>query len=293
MRIAVTGTTGQVARSLIERAAQHPGVEIIPVGRPALDLLRPATVAPALAAARPDLIVSAAAYTAVDKAEDDVNAAFGINRDGAGAVAVAAAQIAVPVIHISTDYVFAGTGIAAHREDDPVGPLQVYGGSKYEGEKAVAAANPRHLILRTAWVYSPFGRNFVRTMLDLATKRDEIAVVADQWGNPSSALDLAEGILRAAAAIQDRKVEWGVYHLAGTGEINWSGLARRIFEVSRASGGPFADVRDITTAEYPTRARRPLNSRLDSGKFARTFGWTMPDWRDSVAAVVARCLDQP
>ncbi|RUV09947.1 dTDP-4-dehydrorhamnose reductase, partial [Mesorhizobium sp. M7A.T.Ca.TU.009.01.3.1] len=194
MRLVVTGRDGQVAASLLEAGQAAAGVEVIAIGRPQLDLARPDTVIEAIAAAKPDIVVSAAAYTAVDQAEDEPDLAFAVNAAGAGEVAQAASRLGVPVIHLSTDYVFDGTKDAAYVETDATAPRSVYGASKLAGEQAVASANPRHLILRTAWVYSPFGKNFVKTMLRLAADRDEIAVVADQWGNPTSALDIADAI---------------------------------------------------------------------------------------------------
>jgi dTDP-4-dehydrorhamnose reductase len=291
VRLAVTGREGQVVSSLLE-AGQLAGVDVIAIGRPQLDLANPDTVVDAIAAAKPDIVVSAAAYTAVDQAEDEPDLAFAINAVGAGKVAEAAARLGVPVIHLSTDYVFDGSAPGAYVETDVTAPLGVYGASKFAGERAVAAAGPRHLILRTAWVYSPFGRNFVKTMLRLAADRDEISVVADQWGNPTCALDIADAILHAATMLHGDKGfgAFGTYHLAGTGETNWSGFARHILEASRVSGGPSARVRDITTADYPTKARRPANSRLSSAKFASAFGWSAPDWRLSTKAVVSRIL---
>lgn len=292
MRLAVTGTEGQVARALAEIGPAQ-GVEVVSVGRPALDLEHPRTVGPALAATGADIVVSAAAYTAVDQAEDEPALAEAVNAGGAGAVAAAAADMDVPVIHLSTDYVFDGQGTGARIETDPTGPQSVYGRTKLAGEAAVAAANPRHLILRTAWVYSPFGRNFVRTMLRLAADRDEIAVVADQWGNPTSALDIAAGIIHASKTLSRDRTErqYGVCHLAGTGDASWSGLARHVLKTSRALGGPHAAVRDIDTGDYPTKARRPANSRLSSEKFAATFGWRAPLWQQSVEVVVRRLLE--
>ncbi|MDX8524502.1 dTDP-4-dehydrorhamnose reductase [Mesorhizobium sp. MSK_1335] len=293
MRLAVTGRDGQVAASLVESARGE--VEVVAVGRPSLDLARPDTVFSALEAARPDIIVSAAAYTAVDQAEDEKDLAFTVNAAGAGKVAETAARMGVPVIHLSTDYVFDGAKDSAYVETDITAPLSVYGASKLAGEQAVAAANPHHLILRTAWVYSPFGKNFVRTMLRLAAARDEISVVADQWGNPTSALDIADAILHAAAVLsRDKGNAFGVYHLAASGETNWSGFARHILDTSRALGGPHARIRDIATADYPTKARRPANSRLSSAKFMAAFGWVAPDWRESAAVVVGRIVaDHP
>jgi dTDP-4-dehydrorhamnose reductase len=294
VRLVVTGREGQVVRSLVERAHTHPGLDVVALGRPELDLAKPGTIAPALTAARPDLVVSAAAYTAVDQAEDEPDLAFSVNGTGAGHVAAAAARIGAPVIHLSTDYVFNGSGEGAYTEDDEPAPRSVYGASKLAGEHAVAKANPRHLILRTAWVYSPFGRNFVKTMLKLAVDRDEIAVVADQWGNPTSAFDVADAILHSAPTLHGNMgfASFGVYHLAGTGETNWSGFARHILDTSQALGGPHAAVKDISTSDYPTKAQRPANSRLSTAKFTSVFGRTAPDWRMSMKEVVRRLLTE-
>lgn len=290
MRLVVTGREGQVAASLLEAGRRRAGVEVVAIGRPELDLASPDMVIEAIAAAKPDIVVSAAAYTAVDQAEDEPDLAFAVNAVGARKVAEAASRLGVPIIHLSTDYVFDGSKDSAYVETDATAPASVYGASKLAGEQAVAAANPHHLILRTAWVYSPFGKNFVKTMLRLAADRDEIAVVADQWGNPTSALDIADAILHAAAQLHDDKSfsAPGIYHLAGTGEANWSGFARHILDTSRVSGGPWARVRDIATMDYPTKARRPASSRLSSAKFASIFGWNAPDWRRSAEAVIAR-----
>ncbi|QPC94101.1 dTDP-4-dehydrorhamnose reductase [Mesorhizobium sp. INR15] len=292
MRLVVTGREGQVVASLLEVGQRHQGIEVVAIGRPQLDLLKPDTVFEALAASRPDIVVSAAAYTAVDQAEDEPEIAFAINAVGAGKVAEAAARLGVPVIHLSTDYVFDGSATSAYVETDATGPRSVYGASKLAGEQAVATANPRHLILRTAWAYSPFGKNFVKTMLRLAVDRDEISVVSDQWGNPTSALDIADGILHAATVLRGNKDfgAFGVYHLAGTGETNWSGFARYALDTSRALGGPYARVRDIATVDYPTKARRPANSRLSTEKLTATFGWTAPQWQKSAEAIVRRLL---
>ncbi|MBD9373718.1 dTDP-4-dehydrorhamnose reductase [Rhizobium sp. ARZ01] len=289
MRIAVTGTRGQVALSLLERAGALPHIEVFTLGRPDLDLARPETIWPALASYSPDLVVSAAAYTAVDQAEDEPELAYRINATGAGAVAGAAARLGVPIIHLSTDYVFDGMKQGGYRETDAPAPLNAYGASKLAGEIAVAAATPRHLILRTSWVYSPFGTNFVKTMLRLASTRKEIAVVADQWGNPSSALDIADAVLQAAVAMGEGAAS-GVYHLAGTGTTSWADFARQIFASSRAHGGAWAEVRDITAAEFAAQAPRPSNTQLFSAKFAATFGWTMPHWQQSLNEAVRRII---
>lgn len=293
MRIAVTGRDGQVVRSLVERSAGHPGVTVIPLGRPELDLLKPETILPAIRAARPDVVVSAAAYTAVDQAEDEPAVAAAINEVGAGKVAEAAAAVSAPVIHLSTDYVYAGDGDQPYGEADPPAPRSVYGRTKLAGEVAVAAANPRHVILRTAWVYSPFGKNFAKTMLRLAADRDIVRVVADQYGNPTSALDIADGILAIAPQLlgQAPTERFGVFHLAGTGSTHWAGFASAVFEASGAAGGPVARVEEITTADFPTKAKRPANSRLSTERLHEVFGWKAPDWRSSCDAVVRRLTD--
>ncbi|MBZ9674745.1 dTDP-4-dehydrorhamnose reductase [Mesorhizobium sp. ES1-1] len=292
MRLVVTGREGQVARSLMEAPLRCDDIEVIALGRPELDLARPGTVVEAIAAARPDIVVSAAAYTAVDQAEDEPELALAVNAVGAGKVSEAAARLGVPVIHLSTDYVFDGTKRSPYVETDAPAPLGIYGASKLAGEQAVAAANPRHLILRTAWIYSQFGRNFVKTMLRLAADRDEIPVVADQWGSPTSAYDIAEAIVETAAKLHREKsfARFGIYHLAGAGDTNWSGFARHVLESSRTGGGPWASVRDIGTADYPTRARRPANSRLSTSKFQAAFKRDLPDWRQSTERVVRELL---
>lgn len=293
MKIAVTGKVGQVVQSLIERGPAM-GHTIVPVGRPELDLgtNTPDAVHRALAAAAPDVIVSAAAYTAVDKAEAEPDLAFAINALGAGHVASAANQLGVPVVHLSTDYVFAGDGTAAYREEYPVGPTGVYGAAKLAGEIAVREACANSAILRTAWVYSPFGANFVKTMLRLAETRDELGVVADQWGNPTSALDIANGILRVAANLANAAEMdlRGVFHMAGAGEASWAQFADTIFAVSAEHGGPTARVKPISTADYPTPARRPANSRLDCRKLASVHGVSLPEWQESTRTVVTRLL---
>ena len=291
VRIVNTGRDGQVAQSLAERGRDGPH-ELVFLARPELDLADPAATERAIAAARPDLVVSAAAYTAVDRAESEPDLAMNVNGDAPGAIARAAAAAGAPVLHLSTDYVFDGTLDRPYREDDAVGPTGIYGASKLAGEHAVAAAGAPYLILRTAWVYSPFGANFVRTMLRLAGDRDEVGVVADQRGCPTSALDIADALLALADhwAAGDRTGWNATYHLAGTGETHWAGFAEAIFAESAARGGPSARVRAIATADYPTPARRPANSRLDTGRLHDAFGLRLPDWRASLPPVVTRLI---
>ena len=293
MRIIVTGgPDGQVLQSLQELGPEA-GHEIIALGRPELDLAGDmGAIASAIAAARPEAIVSAAAYTAVDKAEEERELAFAINARGAGAVSQAASQLGVPLVHISTDYVFSGSKSAPYTERDKPDPVSVYGASKLAGEEAVLAAHSGAAVVRTAWVYSPFNANFVKTMLRLAEDRDEVAVVADQHGNPTSALDIAEGILgmlsQMRASADPRHS--GVFHMTGQGETSWAGFAEAIFSASKRLGGPSAAVRPISTSEYPTKAARPSNSRLDNSKLAETFGLLLPQWRNSLERVIARLV---
>lgn len=290
LRLLVTGLRGQVVESLKAKGASGNGHSIIAVGRPELDLASPGDVKSVLSRHRPDAVVNAAAYTAVDRAEKEEALAFAVNAAGADAIAEASAGLGVPLIHISTDYVFPGDKPTPYSEEDETGPQGVYGRSKLAGEKAVRAAQPRHAILRTAWVYSPFGANFVKTMLRLAATQDQIRVVADQSGNPTSALDLAEAIIVVAEAMLADAHLSGIYHVAGTGDSTWCAFARHILEVSGKLGGPTAEVLPISTAEYPTPAKRPVNSRLNCGKFAHDFGRGLPHWQESSAACVGQLL---
>jgi len=293
-RILVIGAQGQIAREL-ERAALPSGFVLRTAGRPALDIAHRDAVMEAVARERPALVVNAAAYTAVDRAEAEPEAAHAINADGPGWLAEATAAQGVPLVHISTDYVFDGSKDGAYVEDDPVCPLGVYGTSKEAGERAVRAANPRHVILRTAWVYSPFGHNFVKTMLRLGAERDELRVVADQRGCPTSAGEMARGIVAIARQILlDRREDaWGTYHLAGSGETTWHGLAEAVFDLAAPALGRRPAVHAIATADYPTPARRPANSVLDCAKAERTFGVRLRPWRDALADVVAELTAAP
>jgi len=289
MKIAVTGTGGQVVTSLIERGAAA-GHEVIAIGRPDLDLADPASVVRALSAAAPDVIVSAAAYTAVDKAEGESDLAHAVNGAGPGAVAQAAKALSVPLIHISTDYVFDGTLDRPYVESDPTGPTGVYGASKLAGERAVLDSHNNSAVLRVAWVYSPFGVNFVKTMLRLAGDRDELGVVGDQVGNPTSALAIADGIVQVATNMvaDSSPALRGTFHMTASGEASWADFAQAIFAASAARGGPTAAVRPIGTADYPAPATRPANSRLDCRRIAQVHGVTLPEWRISLDDVMDR-----
>ena len=287
----VTGRHGQVVRALVERAP--PDVDIVALGRPELNLASEADlIVRAIENASPDVVVSAAAYTQVDKAEAEPALAFAVNERGAQAVARAARQGSVPLIHLSTDYVFDGLKDSPYVEEDATGPTGIYGASKLAGEQMIVGEQEDSVILRTAWVYSPFGSNFVKTMLRLAADRDQVAVVADQRGNPSGALNIADGVIAIARNLlssQDLGLR-GIFHMAGSGEATWAELAQAIFAASAALGGPVAQVRSITTAEYPTEAKRPANSCLDCRKVARVHGVRLPDWRPSLDQVVTKLL---
>nr|WP_105436854.1 dTDP-4-dehydrorhamnose reductase [Neorhizobium sp. T25_13] len=291
-RYVVTGRGGQVAQSLIERAERHGEIKIIPLARPDLDLANIGTIEKALVEARPELIISAAAYTAVDQAESDAAKAFVVNSAAINEIGRVATKLNVPVIHFSTDYVFDGDKSSPYQESDPVAPLCVYGRSKLEGERCLDASGADYVILRTAWIYSPFNKNFLRTMLHLAGSRDELAVVADQYGNPTSALDIADAILTVADNLlssRDQRLR-GIFHLAGSGEASWADFASEIFRISAEMGGPSAIVHPIPTAQYPTPARRPTNSRLDCSKLERIHGVRLPNWKIATATTLQRLL---
>jgi len=293
MRLLIAGWQGQLARALVELAPAANDIDALAVGRPALDLCEPGSIARAMTGFRPDVIINTAAYTAVDKAESEPAAAAALNAEGARLLAVEAARLGAALIHVSTDYVFDGAKSGAYVETDATSPINVYGASKLAGEQAVAAANPRHVIVRTSWVHSATGQNFVKTMLRLARERPALRVVDDQIGAPTYAphlaaavLDIARGVARAGQA----EGRWGLYHAAGTGYVSWCGLAREVFRVSAGLGGPSVPVEPIPSTAYPTPARRPLNSRLDCGKLERDFAIRLPPWQDGVAEAVRRLL---
>jgi dTDP-4-dehydrorhamnose reductase len=287
MRVLIAGREGQVARALVRRLDGH---EVTALEPPELDLTDDASVAAAMASARPDLVVNAAAYTAVDKAEDQEALAFAVNCAGAARLASAAAARGAPFVHFSTDYVFDGRKGAPYVETDAPSPLGVYGRSKEEGERAVLAANPRSVVLRTAWVCSPDGANFVKTMLRLASERDELRVVADQHGAPTFAADLADAVARMAPrllAAPAGDAGFGLFHLTGTPHTTWHGFAEAIVAQAAQRGHRRPGVTAITTADFPTRAVRPPDGRLDCSRIGAVHGIAPADWRQSLAA----CLD--
>ncbi len=290
-KILVLGREGQVARSLAERARHRDTLDIQFAARPDFDLEIEEKVARAVAVHAPDVIVNAAAYTAVDRAEADAETAHRINATGPALIARQAKRAGARLVHLSTDYVYDGLSPAPYVEGAAVDPINVYGKTKLLGEEGVRAELPgEHIIVRTSWVYSPFGSNFVKTMLNLAQTRETVNVVSDQVGSPTSALDLAEGLL---AAIMTWRTDPGrglgeTYHLAGAGQTSWAGLAERIMDVSRGCGGRYAEIVPISTAEYPTAAARPRFSILDSAKFRSTFDYACEPWEVAVSRVVKR-----
>ena len=293
MRIFVLGANGQVTRSLREAAAHDKDIVMEHGARPGVDLTRPCSVQAALASFRPDIVINPAAFTAIDEAEIERDTAFAVNRDGAGFVAAAAAKLGVPVIHMSTEYVFDGKKRFPYVETDRVSPEGVYATSKLEGERAVAAANPRHLILRTSWVYAPFGNNFVRTMLRLASGIDRVRVVDDQVGCPTYAPDIADSILAIARKLTDGG--WnpkfsGVTHLAGPDSVSRYEFARAIMKQAAVRGAPHTHVDAITTADYPTPVKRLANSRLSTKRLFDIFEIRLPAMQQSLALCLDRLL---
>lgn len=289
MRVLVTGRDGQIAQALLQAG----GDRVIAFGRSDLDITRRTDIERAIADNLPDIVVNAAAYTFVDRAESEAERAFAVNRDGARNVAAAAAEAGLPVIQISTDYVFSGEQARPYLETDETGPRGVYGQSKLEGEHVVAQANPAHLILRTSWVHALWGNNFLRTMLRLAGERDTLRIVADQHGAPTYAPDIADALLTVADIFVEagnRQAISGVYHLTNRGQTTWAGFAEAIFAASSALGGPSAKVEPIATHGYPTAARRPANSLLDGRKLRDVFGIELRDWREATNACVRRIL---
>ncbi|WP_265501139.1 dTDP-4-dehydrorhamnose reductase [Paracoccus beibuensis] len=278
----VFGRTGQLAREL---ATLAPGATFL--GRNAADLTDPAACADAIRRVAPGAVINAAAYTAVDRAESDADTARLVNADSPGAMARTCAELGIPFLHVSTDYVFDGTGEAPRSEDAPTGPLGVYGATKLAGEQAIAAAGGQWAVLRTSWVFSAHGSNFVKTMLRLGAERDRLTIVADQVGGPTPADDIAAAALTMIRGMRDG-AQGGVYHFAGWPDVSWAGFACEIF----TGAGLTVDVAEILTADYPTPARRPLNSRLDCTRIARDFGIMRPDWRVGLGRVLTQLKDK-
>ena len=295
-RILLTGATGQVGAELLRTLA--PLGEVVAPERGEMDLANADSVRAQIRAVRPRWIVNPAAYTAVDKAESEPELAYAINEAAVKAIGEEAYAIGAGVVHFSTDYVFDGTGSKPYVEDDATGPVSVYGASKLAGEKALAESGAGYMIFRTSWVYGAKGKNFLLTILKLAREREKLRIVADQHGAPTWSRDLAKMTARAidwveASArgkeLSDALTRWnGVYHAAGAGETTWFGFAAEAVRLAgeREPGVKFAELEGITTAEYPTPAKRPANSRMNCEKLAGNFGWRMMDWKDSLGEVM-------
>lgn len=293
MKVLVTGTQGQLARSLAEQVIGRPGLELTFTGRTEIDLAVRGSATEFIVHERPQAVINAAAYTAVDQAERQPELAFAVNAEGAGEVAAAAYAVGAPVIQLSTDYVFGGDAAKPYDEAAATRPINTYGRSKLAGEERVRAANRSHMIVRTSWVFSPFGTNFVKSMLRLASERKKVTVVADQFGCPTSALDLAGALLDVIA-------RWGngeevgqgaTYHLTGSGSCSWAEFAQGIFDASNELGGPSAAVVPIATSDYPTTAMRPRNSILDCRRFQADFGLVLPSWQSALDHLVPRLVE--
>lgn len=283
----VIGQSGQLARRLAEIGRTTPH-RIDCLGRPGLDVTNPEDIRRALASRSHRMIVNCAAYTAVDRAEAEPSEADRINRIGAANVAAAAAEADVPLVHVSTDYVFDGRKPTPYAETDPVGPLSVYARSKEAGEREVRAGHERHVILRTSWLYGPTGENFVSAMLRLGRERPALGIVADQYGSPTSGRDLAAAILMIAQQIDHhRRGPYGTFHYCGAGAVSRYDFARAIFEEAARHGYRPPDLQPIATADYPTPARRPANSALDCARIAATYDIVQRPWRDSLAECIA------
>ena len=295
MRVLILGKNGQLAQSLLA-AAEARSDYAFALGSDTLDLGECAVVADSLSSwitkCDPDVIINAAAYTAVDKAESEEELALKVNAEGPEAAAKAAAKAGLPFLHVSTDYVFDGKKSSPYSESDTVGPTGAYGRSKLEGERRILGSHPEAVIFRTAWVYSPYGNNFLKTMLRLGERREELGVVADQYGTPSYAPDLAVALLEAAEKflsfdrVQRAKLS-GITHLVNSGYVTWHGFAEAIFKESAARGGKHPVVKAIGTNDFPTPAARPANSRLATDRLNRVWGIGLPDWKNGIG----RCLD--
>ena len=285
----IVGAQGQLGRELVTEAGRA-GIPILAAGRDELDITHADDVRRFIRDTAPRAIINAAAYTAVDKAESEPDAAHAVNVLGPENLARAAAEVDVPLLHVSTDYVFDGSKSGAYDEDDPVAPLGAYGRTKEEGERRVRAAHPKHVILRTSWVYGAHGNNFLKTMLRLSREREELRVVADQRGCPTATLDIARALLAAEATATAARAGWGTYHFAGTGVTTWHGFASEIVSAAARLGGRSIPVHAIETKDYPTPARRPANSELDSSRFAAAFGYKSPPWQERTQEVVQALL---
>lgn len=289
MKILITGAQGQVGKELSTLANTH-GYNVIAAGRSELDITQASKVNDYLNQHQPDIIINAAAYTAVDKAEQEQAIAYAINYEGAKNIATTCATLSIPLLHISTDYVFDGSKAEPYNEDDDVSPLGVYGDSKWKGEEAIRENLNNAIILRVAWVFGAHGNNFVKTMLRLAKERDELNVVADQFGGPSPAKNIAETLIKLVEKYQETKtLQWGTYHYCGSPKTTWYEFATEIFKQANKKGliNKKIKVNPITTAQYPTPAKRPKNSMLNCSKIKNIFEIDLPNWRNALNVVLS------
>ena len=289
MKVLLTGAKGQLGWDLKQRALEQ-GFDINAANIEELDITQKEAVIKSVIQRDPSLVINAAAYTAVDRAESEPDLAMAVNRDGPSHLAGACAKAKIPLIHISTDYVFEGNKAEPYLESDPTAPQGVYGKSKEAGEKRIRDILPKHIIVRTAWLYGWHGPNFVKTMLGLGRKRSEIKVVNDQYGSPTFAQDLADAILVIATRIRARqRIAWGTYHFCGKGITSWYGFAKAIFDIAgQHESLAVKRIVPITTAQYPVPAKRPFNSALDCSLIMKTFGVKQPFWRQSLASMLSR-----
>ena len=287
MKLLVSGARGQVGAALVALAGVEK-VEVVGLDRSGLDIADKDAVFRVVEEHQPDIVVNAAAYTDVDRAEDEPELAFQVNRDGAKYVALACVAASIPLIHLSSDYVFDGRKSEPYSEDDLPNPLGVYGRSKWAGEEAIRAALDRHIILRTSWVFSPRGSNFVHTILSLARERDELRVVSDQYGCPTPADDIARALLVIAHKLVEVQNSWGVYHFAGLPPTTWFAFAQAIVDEANLRGmSRVESVTPISTSQYPTRALRPMSSVLATDKIEATFGIREADWRGALPGTIS------
>lgn len=287
MRVLITGARGQVGHELLRRAPS--GFEVMGLGSSELDIGDAGSVESTLRQLWPRLIINAAAYTAVDKAESEPEQAYRVNRDGVANLARAAAEIGAPILHISTDYVFAGDAQQPYLETDPTAPSGVYGASKLAGEQVLAEIHPRHLVLRTSWVFGAHGNNFVKTMLRLGRERDKLGVVADQHGGPTPADSIADALWQLASSYRSQgNLQWGIYHFSGAPACSWHDFAVEIFRQAGQMGllERLPRVDAISTSDYPTPARRPAWSVLSCSRLEADHGIGQPDWREGLRRVL-------
>jgi len=282
--ILITGAGGQVAHELANAGSEH---QLVALSEQQLDVTDLEQISDAFNEHQPDFVINAAAYTQVDRAEEETTIAYAINRDAVANLAQACKRIDSPLLHISTDYVFDGNKTGAYCENDEIASAGVYGASKAAGDAVLQSVLERHIILRTSWVFSATGNNFVKTMLRLGAERDELSIVNDQHGGPTSAQSIAAALLQIANRyLQDGEIEWGTYHFSGQPDTTWYGFAKQIFQ--QAKGFENLKLNGIPTSEYPTPATRPLNSVLDCSKYVAQFKTAQPDWREDLDKVLGQ-----